>query len=109
MARAGLFAREFISIYRYETIQSTSGEITKEKSLIKNTRTYVIKNTLNTTNTEQAKELFDQPKLVFQIRFIPGITDQDIIEYKETDYKITHIEENIWDRTLKISAVKINK
>ena len=33
--RSGLLAREFISIYRYENIQSTSGEITKEKKLIK--------------------------------------------------------------------------
>lgn len=107
--RASLLAREFISLYRYENIQSSSGEITKEKKLIKNTRCYVIKNSLNTTNEEQAKELFDQPKLVFQVRFIPDLTDQDILEYNNNEYRIIHIDQNIWDRTLKISAVKINK
>jgi hypothetical protein len=107
--RSGLLAREFISLYRYENIQSSSGEITKEKKLIKNTRAYVIKSSLNTTNEEQAKELFDQPKLVFQVRFIPDLTDQDILEYNNNEYRIIHIDQNIWDRTLKISAVKINK
>ena len=107
--RSGLLAREFISIYRYENIQSTSGEITKEKKLIKNTRCYVHKSILNTTNEEAAKELFDQPKIVFQIRYIPDLTDQDILEYNKNDYKIVHIEQNIWDRTLKITAIKINK
>ena len=107
--RAALLAREFISLYRYQNIQSESGELTKEKVLIKNTRTYVMKNSLATTNEEQAKELFDQPKTIFQVRFIPGLTDRDIIEYKGNEYRITLIEENIWDRTLKITAIKSNK
>ena len=106
--RASLL-REFISLYRYENIQSESGELTKEKKLIKNTRTYVMKNSLNTTNEVQGKELFDQPKIIFQIRFIPGLTDRDILEYKGAEYRISLIEENIWDRTLKITAIKENK
>lgn len=107
--RAGLLAREFISLYRYHNIQSESGELTKERVLIKNTRAYVIKNSLSTTNEEQDKELFDQPKIIFQVRYVPDLTDRDMIEYKGDEFRIILIDENIWDRTLKITAIKANK
>lgn len=104
--KAGLL-REFITIYRYENIQSETGQITKEKKEIALLRAYRLKST--GTNKEVAKELFDSQSITFQIRYFSDIRDSDIISYKDTEYKITFIDENIWDRTLKITVQKINK
>ena len=104
--RAALL-REFIIIYRYENIQSETGQIPKEKKEIALLRAYRLKSTGQ--NKEVAKELFDSQSIVFQIRYFPDIQDSDIISYKDTEYKITFIDENIWDRTLKITVQKINK
>lgn len=107
--RAGMLARDFVSFYRIQNIQTESGEITSEKVLIKECRCYVQKQSLSSSNLEVAKELFDQTKLVFQVRFIPGLTDRDVLIYRDEDYRISLIEQNLWDRTLKISAIKLNK
>lgn len=104
--RAALL-REFIIIYRYENVQSPTGEITKQKKEIALLRAYRLKST--GTNKEVAKELFDTQLITFQIRYFSDIRDSDIISYKDTEYKITNIDENIWDRTLKITVQKINK
>ena len=104
--RAALL-REFITIYRFENVQSPTGEITKQKKEIALLRAYRIKS--NGSNKEVAKELFDSQSIVFQIRYFPDVQDSDIISYKDTEYKITNIDENIWDRTLKITVQKINK
>lgn len=104
--KAGLL-REFIIIYRYENVQSPTGEITKQKKEIALLRAYRLKSTGQ--NKEVAKELFDTQSIVFQIRYFPDIRDSDILVYKDTEYKITNIDENIWDRTLKITVQKINK
>lgn len=104
--RAALL-REFIIIYRYENVQSPTGEITKQKKEIALLRAYRLKST--GTNKEVAKELFDSQSIVFQIRYFPDVQDSDIISYKDTEYKIVFIDENIWDRTLKITVQKINK
>lgn len=104
--KAGLL-REFITIYRYENVQSPTGEITKEKKEIALLRAYRLKS--NGSNKEVAKELFDSQSIVFQIRYFPDIQDSDILVYKDTEYKITFIDENIWDRSLKITVQKINK
>ena len=104
--RAALL-REFITIYRYENVQSPTGEITKQKKEIALLRAYRLKST--GTNKEVAKELFDTQSIVFQIRYFSDKRDSDIISYKDTEYKITFIDENIWDRTLKITVQKINK
>lgn len=103
--KAGLL-REFITIYRYENVQSPTGEITKQKEIAL-LRAYRLKST--GSNKEVAKELFDSQSITFQIRYFPDIQDSDIISYKDTEYKITFIDENIWDRTLKITVQKINK
>lgn len=104
--RAALL-REFITIYRYENVQSSTGEITKKKKEIALLRAYRLKST--GTNKEVAKELFDTQSIVFQIRYFSDIRDSDILVYKDTEYKIVFIDENIWDRTLKITVQKINK
>lgn len=104
--RAALL-REFITIYRYENVQSPTGEITKQKKEIALLRAYRLKS--NGSNKEVAKELFDSQSIVFQIRYFPDIQDSDIISYRDIEYKITNIDENIWDRTLKITVQKINK
>ena len=104
--KAGLL-REFITIYRYENIQSETGQITKQKKEIALLRAYRLKS--NGSNKEVAKELFDTQSITFQIRYFPDIQDSDILVYKDTEYKITFIDENIWDRTLKITVQKINK
>lgn len=104
--KAGLL-REFITIYRYENVQSPTGEITKQKKEIALLRAYRLKST--GTNKEVAKELFDSQSIVFQIRYFPDIQDSDILVYKDTEYKIVSIDENIWDRSLKITVQKINK
>lgn len=104
--KAGLL-REFITIYRYENIQSETGQITKQKKEIALLRAYRIKS--NGSNKEIAKELFDSQSITFQIRYFSDIRDSDILVYKDTEYKITFIDENIWDRTLKITVQKINK
>lgn len=104
--KAGLL-REFITIYRYENIQSETGQITKEKKEIALLRAYRIKSTGQ--NKEVAKELFDSQSITFQIRYFPDIIDSDIISYRDIEYKITNIDENIWDRSLKITVQKINK
>lgn len=104
--KAGLL-REFITIYRFENVQSPTGEITKQKKEIALLRAYRLKS--NGQNKEVAKELFDSQSIVFQIRYFPDVQDSDIISYKDTEYKITNIDENIWDRTLKITVQKINK
>lgn len=105
--RSGLLAREFITIYRYTNIQSTSGQIKKEKVKICDTRCYVKKQ--NGNHKEVAKELFDAVEINFQIRWNPNIQDSDIIEYNNQEFKITFINNNIWDRTMTLTAVKINK
>ena len=105
--RSGLLAREFITIYRYTNIQSTSGQIKKEKTKVCETRCYVKKQ--NGSNKEVAKELFDTVEINFQIRWNPKIQDSDIIEYNKQEFKITFINNNIWDRTQILTAVKINK
>lgn len=104
--KAGLL-REFITIYRYENIQSETGQITKQKKEIALLRAYRLKS--NGQNKEVAKELFDTQSITFQIRYFSDIRDSDIISYKDIEYKITNIDENIWDRTLKIIVQKINK
>ena len=104
--KAGLL-REFITIYRYENVQSPTGEITKQKKEIALLRAYRLKSTGQ--NKEVAKELFNSQSIVFQIRYFPDIQDSDILVYKDTEYKIVSIDENIWDRSLKITAQKINK
>jgi len=104
--KAGLL-REFITIYRYENVQSPTGEITKQKKEIALLRAYRLKS--NGSNKEVAKELFDTQSITFQIRYFLDIQDSDILVYKDTEYKITFIDENIWDRTLKIIVQKINK
>ena len=105
--RRGHIAREFITIYRYTNIQSTSGQIKKEKTKVCDTRCYVKKQ--NGSNKEVAKELFDTVEINFQIRWNPNIQDSDIIEYNQQEFKITFINNNIWDRTMTLTAVKINK
>lgn len=40
--RAGLL-KEFITIYRYENVQSPSGQITKDKKVVATVRTYRLK------------------------------------------------------------------
>ena len=57
----------------------------------------------------KAKELFDTVEINFQIRWNPKIQDSDIIEYNKQEFKITFINNNIWDRTMTLTAVKINK
>lgn len=104
--RAALL-REFITIYRYENIQSETGQISKQKKEIALLRAYRLKS--NGQNKEVAKELFDTQSITFQIRYFSDIRDSDILVYKDTEYKITNIDENIWDRTLKITVQKINK
>lgn len=104
--RAALL-REFIIIYRYENVQSPTGEITKQKKEIALLRAYRLKS--NGQNKEVAKELFDSQSITFQIRYFSDIRDSDILVYKDTEYKIVFIDENIWDRTLKITVQKINK
>lgn len=104
--KAGLL-REFITIYRYENVQSPTGEITKQKKEIALLRAYRLKS--NGQNKEVAKELFDSQSITFQIRYFPDIQDSDILVYKDAEYKIVFIDENIWDRTLKITVQKINK
>lgn len=104
--RAALL-REFITIYRYENVQSPTGEITKQKKEIALLRAYRLKS--NGQNKEVAKELFDTQSITFQIRYFSDIRDSDIISYRDIEYKITNIDENIWDRTLKITVQKINK
>lgn len=104
--RAGLL-KEFITVYRYENIQSPSGQITKDKKVVGTFRAYRLKS--NGANKEVAKELFDTLKIIFQIRYNPEIQDSDFIEYNKNDFKITFIDNNIWDRTIKLTAEKINQ
>lgn len=104
--RAGLL-KEFITVYRYENIQSPSGQITKDKKVVGIFRAYRLKS--NGTNKEVAKELFDTLKIIFQIRYNPEIQDSDFVEYNKNDFKITFIDNNIWDRTIKLTAEKINQ
>ena len=105
--RSGLLAKEFITIYRYTNVQSPTGQIKKEKTKVCDTRCYVKKQ--NGSNKEVAKELFDTVEINFQIRWNPKIQDSDIIEYNSQEFKITFINNNIWDRTQILTAVKINK
>lgn len=104
--RAGLL-KEFITIYRYENVQSPSGQIVKEKKITGTLRTYRLKS--NGQNKEVAKELFDTLKIIFQIRYNPDVEDSDFIEYNNNEFKITFIDNNILDRTMKLTAEKINQ
>lgn len=104
--RAGLL-KEFITVYRYENIQSPSGQITKDKKVVGLFRAYKLKS--NGSNKEVAKELFDSLRIVFQIRYNPNIEDSDFIEYNKNNFKIILIDNNIWDRTMKVTAEKINQ
>lgn len=104
--RSGLLAREFITVYRYTNVQSSTGQIKKEKTKVCETRCYVRKQ--NGSNKEVAKELFDALEIKFQIRWNPNIQDNDIIEYNNQEFKITFIANNVWDRTQTITGVKIN-
>ena len=104
--RAGLL-KEFITIYRYDNVQSASGQMTKEKQTMGTLRAYKLKSTGQ--NKEVAKELFDSLRIIFQIRYNPNIQDNDILEYNKNEFKIIHIDNNIWDRTMKLTAEKINQ
>ena len=104
--RAGLL-KEFITIYRYENVQSPSGQITKDKKVVATVRTYRLKS--NGSNKEVAKELFDTLRIIFQIRYNPEIQDSDFIKYNGNEFKITFVDNNIWDRTMKLTAEKINQ
>lgn len=99
-------AKGFITIYRYENVQSPSGQITKDKKVVATVRTYRLKS--NGSNKEVAKELFDTLRIIFQIRYNPEIQDSDFIEYNGNEFKITFVDNNIWDRTMKLTAEKIN-
>ena len=105
--RSGLLAREFITVYRYTNVQSSSGQIKHEKTKVCDTRCNVRKQ--NGSTKEVAEELFDSIQLKFKIRWNPLIQDSDIIEYNKQEFKITLIANNVWDRTMTLTAAKINK
>lgn len=107
--RAGLLARNFITIQRYENEQTDSGQITRVLKTIAETRCNVIRQSGKATETADGKELFDYVQLIFQVRFIPDVLDSDVILFNKQYFKITFIDNNVWDRTMRLTAVKINK
>ena len=109
MARAGLFARNLITIKRYENNQTNSGQIVKELVEVGQVRAYVIKQGGRETEAVEGKELFDSQQLIFQIRYTPLLRDSDIVLFNGQMYKVVNIFNNVWDRTLKVTANKINQ
>ena len=107
--RAGLLSRNLITIKRYENNQTDSGQIVKELVEVGQVRAYVIKQGGRETEAVEGKELFDTQQLIFQIRYTPLLRDSDFVLFNGQMYKVVNIFNNVWDRTLKVTADKINQ
>lgn len=107
--RAGLLSRNLITIKRYENNQTDSGQIVKELVEVGQVRAYILKQGGRETETAEGKELFDSQQLIFQIRYTPLLRDSDVVLLNGTMYKVVNIFNNVWDRTLKVTADKINQ
>ena len=106
---AGLLAKTFIQILRNQNIQTESGSIKKQTTVIHNLRARKMKENGSIKKEENGKELFDSYTVTFQIRYVPDIYVTDTLLYNNQEFKISLIERDVWDNTLKIHCTLINK
>lgn len=104
--RSGLLARNRIKVWRWDEQQTPTGEVKRIKVEICTAHAYLYKQ--SGKHYIAAKELFDEATEVFTTRYTDLIRTNYFIEYKGNNYQITHIEENIYDRTLNITAKLLN-
>jgi len=104
--RAGLLSRNFITILRFGETKTPSGQLKKEKVEIATLRCNVLKQKGN--EKEEAKEIFQTATKIFHIRHYHDLLDTDLIRFDEQEYKIILIERNVWDRSIRITATKLN-
>ena len=106
--RSHLLSRAVISFWKWDDIQSKSGFKKKEKvEIYKRIHCNISKQEGN--ENVNAKETFDNVTLKIKIRKIPELQDNWFVTYKDENYKITMIEDSIYEWTQIITCKKINE
>lgn len=104
--RAGLL-NNILEIFRYEDVQSRSGELSKKRTFICNVRAALVKQSGNykvSANEEQ-----DTVTLVFECWADSRIQDIDLVSYNGQEFRIFLIEKTTQSRSMKLYCKKINK
>jgi len=96
-----------VEIYRLVTQQSASGAMSKVRTKIMDIRCALVKQSGNYVqfNTEE----MDRVSIVLQTWLIKDIKDSDTFCFSGAEFKISLLEYNYPDNTMKIYGIKINK
>ena len=104
--RAGSLQHQ-VEIYRMMERQSETGAMTKEKLLLLTLRCALLKQ--QSTFVVEANEEEDKVRLVFETWMNEQIRDTDTLVWCKQEFKITLLEYNYPNRTMRIHVTKINK
>lgn len=106
MVRAGDL-RHTIAIKRYQDVQSSSGEVSKELVTVAKLRAELMRQNGSYVQNYAEKE-FDKIVLQFRIRANYSIKDSDLLIYNGQLFKITFIYEDEHEREMQITCEKNN-
>lgn len=98
---------QLVAVYRMVDKQSPSGALTKEKMLIANLRCALLRQQSSFGIEANAED--DKIRLVFETWMNPKILDTDTLLWCNQEFRITLLEYNYQNRTMKIHAIKITK
>lgn len=98
---------QIVDIYRMVERQATSGAITKEKLLVTRLRCALLRQ--QSQFVVEAAEEDDKVRLVFETWLNTILRDTDTLIWSDQEFKITLLEYNYPNRTMRIHATKINK
>lgn len=104
--RAGSLT-QFCDIYRLVNQQTTSGAMSKVRTLVASIRCTLVKQA--GSYVQYRYEEGDKVNLVFQTWLNTTILDTDTLCWNCQEFKITLLEYNYQDRTMRIYCQKINK
>lgn len=96
-----------VSVYRMVEKQSASGALTKEKLLVANLRCALLRS--QASFTVEANQEDDRVRLVFETWLDKTILDTDTVIWSNQEFKITLLEYNDQNRTMRIHVIKITK
>jgi hypothetical protein len=98
---------QFVEVYRMVDRQSETGAMTKEKMLLICLRCNLLKQ--QSAFVVEAGEEDDKVRLVFETWLNEEVRDTDTLLWCKQEFKITLLEYNYPNRTMRIHCTKINK
>lgn len=98
---------QIVDVYRMYDKQSETGAMTKEKLLLVRLRCALLRQ--QSAFVVEAAEEEDRARVVFETWLNTKILDSDTLLWSNQEFKITLLEYNYPNRTMRIHATKINK